>query len=183
MKKTCRNCQFLCYQSLPALGIGQTSEPWHWRHDEQTGKRHDALRSWTQKERDTGKVQDSSFPINVGMCFKGIWAANSESEEEQERASFTQSFVKTQMELEPSDERVSEPLPRSDFSLTSQINRSRRDCFWTPYLKGRELSAVELLESRKHSSGERAKTRRVAWLAMLVSVVSVIVACATLFAP
>lgn len=176
MKKTCRNCQFLCYQSLASIGIGEATEPWHLRRDEHTKKPRDALRSWTLEERENGRVQNAASPINMGMCFKGIWASNSESKEEQERVGFMQGFIGARMQLETGDDRVSEPMPKSEFSLDLQINRKRRNCFWNPFESGRELPVVELLESGRHSSGEHRKTRLVAWLALLVSAVSVAVA-------
>ena len=134
------------------------------------------MRSWTQEERESGGVHEASSPINMGICFKGIWAANCESEEDQERVGILEGFKRVQERF--ALERNSAPalVPRPEFSLTIQINKRRRGCFWIPFQRGRELAAVEVLESRKHTSSEHGKTRGVALLALLVSVASVVVA-------
>ena len=172
MTKTCRTCHFLCYQSNAVLGIGKTAEPWYWRYGERSEKPHDAVRSWTAEEREKGMVENAKSPLNAGMCFKGVWAANDDREEDQERVGFMEGFQKVWDSLANHSVERCEPVPRADFSLRQQIDRRRRGCFWTPFQTGQELASAAEMESRKHKSEDNRKTRLIAWLALLVSIVS-----------
>ena len=175
MTRTCRNCHFLCYQSNAVFGIGTNTEPWYWRYGEKSEKPRDALRSWSAEERERGVVENANSPINKGMCVKGIWAASDDCNEDQERVGFIEGFQQAWHSLGKNDVAPSDPVPRSDFSLRQQINKRRRGCFWTPFQTGQELTSAAEMESRKHKSQEHTKTRMIAWLALLVSIVSTVV--------
>ena len=175
MTRSCRNCHFLCYQSNAVLGIGTSAEPWYWRYGEQSDKPRDALRSWTAEEREKGMVDNAKSPINKGMCFKGVWAANDDRYEDHEQVGFVEGFQQAWHRLVKNDLLLSDPVPRANFSLRRQIDKRRRSCFWTPFQTGQELTSAAEMESRTHRSKEHTKTRVIAWLALLVSIVSTII--------
>ena len=172
MNKNCRSCHFLCCQSDAVSGIGTNSEPWK-RERDQTGKTLYALRSWSAEERKMGKIKDAVSLINMGKCCKGVWVANDDTDEAQERVGFRQSLHKHKFEKNGNMDTDSIPTAKCD--LKHQINKCRQGCFWTPYQTGQTIDSAVELESKNHLSKEHKKTRTVAWLALSVSVVSLVI--------
>ncbi len=135
MNKTCRGYHFLCYQSNAVSGIGTNSEPWKWKRD-QTGKPPYALRSWSAEEREKGEIQNVASLANKGICFKGIWVANDDTDEDKERVGFSEGCQQTSHEFGKNGNMDTDPILTANFNLNHQINKRRQGCFWTPYQTG-----------------------------------------------
>ena len=172
MKKTCRSCHFLSYKSDAAEQETVSSESWVYVPDVQ--KPRYAIRSWSDEDREKGKVANAERPIDKGQCFKGVWAANEDTEDDHERVAFMQGFREAADDLVVIENVPLDQTPTAKFDLDRQLNKRRRNCYWSSYTPGQELNSAAELESRNHVSGEHKKTRRIAWLAVAVSMVSAI---------